>query len=492
MLKRGLISFAILLLLLACENNTETIFKSDESTNVDISEVDSIVHITLLYTNDEHGWMEPDDNYSGAPGLMYKWNIAEKFNTENYIVLSGGDMWSGPSISTWFKGESMVQVMSAMNYDAAALGNHEFDYGVEVIRDRLAEQSFPLLAANIIEKESGDIPDFVQPYIVKEVQGVKVGIIGLASRSTPYTTFPTNVVDYEFTDYATAVKKYAPMAKEEGATVLILIGHINYNEILNIIDVAKQNNICVIGGGHAHQTFAEKNNDIVIMQTGAYMSNYAKIEFDYCVDDSTTSDFTYKLTANNGKGFDKDVQEIVKYWQGKVDEELSEQIGYTDVDIYRSSDEMKNMQCDSWLHKFTDADIAFTNRGGIRQDIPQGEITLNSIVSVLPFENEIIQLQLTGKQVKEMALASDICMGGMTANGGFYLSDGTPIEDAKSYTVLTIDYLYVRDDYNFSKYDSDPIYTSTHYRDPLIDWLKSINTSESNPLSNYFDYTARR
>lgn len=455
--------------------------------------VNTVVHITVLYTNDEHGWMAPEGDYGGAPSLMYKWKENEGYNgSDNYLILSGGDMWSGPSISTWFQGESMVDVMNAMHYDAAVIGNHEFDYTVDVLKQRLSEQTFPLLASNIIETATNGIPDFAQPYIIKEIDGVKVGIIGLASQSTPVSTFPTNVKDYQFTDYATAVDKYAREAKANGATVLILIGHICSSEMNSLISVAKQDGICIIGGAHCHQWYTNVSNGVVLIEAGCYMRAYCKVEFDYSKIDSTTSNFEYKIVNNTLDGADDSIKSIVNYWKTETDNELSEQIAYTDATIGQASAEMRNMVCDSWLYKFSDADVALTNGGGIRQNIPLGTISLSTIVGLLPFENDIVKLELTGAQLKEMALASDICMGGMTTIGGFYLSNGTEINDASIYTVLTTDYLYARSDYNFSTYDTDPVYTYTNYREPLIDWMKSINTSTASPLSGYLDYTSRR
>ncbi|MDX9772697.1 MAG: bifunctional UDP-sugar hydrolase/5'-nucleotidase [Bacteroidales bacterium] len=453
----------------------------------------SVTHITVLYTNDEHGWMLPEGDYGGASGLMYKWKKNEGYDgSDNYLILSGGDMWSGPSISTWFQGESMVEVMNAMHYDAAAIGNHEFDFTVDVLEQRLSELTFPLLASNIIETSTNEIPDFAQPYIIKEIDGVKVGIIGLASLSTPTSTFPTNVKDYQFTNYAQAVQKYAREAKENGATVLILIGHICSSDMNSLVSVAASNGICLIGGAHCHEWYTNISNGVVLIEASSYMKAYGKVEFDYNKDDATTSNFEYKIVENTGVGADDSIQSIVNYWKTKTDSELSEQIAYTGTIINQTSAEMRNMVCDSWLHKFADADVALTNGGGIRQTIPSGAITLSTIVGLLPFENDIIKLKLTGKQLKVMALANDICMGGMTTIGGFHLSNGTEITDETIYTVLTIDYLYARSDYNFSTYDPNPVYTYTNYREPLIDWMKSINTSSANPLSNYLDYISRR
>ena len=108
----------LLLLIGACESGTGGGGEYDQ-------------RIVILYTNDEHGWMEETDSYDGAAKLMGLWRQEENYSeSEPFLILSGGDMWTGPAISTWFEGESMVDVMNKMNYSAAAMGNHEFDYGL--------------------------------------------------------------------------------------------------------------------------------------------------------------------------------------------------------------------------------------------------------------------------------------------------------------------------------------------------------------------------
>ena len=106
--------------------------------------------LTVLYTNDEHGWMAGEEKHGGAASMMYLWTTEEGYTEEgSYLIVSGGDTWTGPAISSWFDGESMVEVMNEMGYDAAAIGNHEFDYGVDGLERRAAQAEFPYLSANI-------------------------------------------------------------------------------------------------------------------------------------------------------------------------------------------------------------------------------------------------------------------------------------------------------------------------------------------------------
>ncbi|MDF1546910.1 MAG: bifunctional UDP-sugar hydrolase/5'-nucleotidase [Bacteroidales bacterium] len=451
----------------------------------------SVNTLSIIYTNDEHGWMEPTENYAGAAGITGRWKARDAYGTsDDFLVLSGGDLWTGPAISTWFEGESMTEVMNQMGYDAAAIGNHEFDFTVDVLNIRLQQMNFPFLAANIYEKGTETVPSFAKPYIIKEVAGVKVGIIGLASQSTPHTSFPANVAAYEFTDYADAIEKYAPQVQNEGADFIIIVGHICIDEMQSLIPVAKKYNIPFIGGGHCHQSVLLESEGVVLAQTNGELREYIKIKLSYDEIKNNTSIVSKEKIANTGTEVDNDVENTVTFWQTKVNEALAENIGYCSSPIEQSAVAMGNLVCDSWFYTFPDADISITNSGGIRQDIEAGSITLETIVGLLPFNNSIIKLKLSGTELLDCI--DGFLLGGMTTIGGNFLTDGSPIEADKEYTVLTTDYLYSISENNFSKYDTAPENTSVNYRQPLIDWIRSLNTDNLNPLNNYLDNVARR
>lgn len=450
----------------------------------------NLVKIIVLYTNDEHGWMEPTNNFDGAPGLLEMWKTFEGYDgSENYLIISGGDMWTGPAISTWFQGESMVEIMNALDYDVAAVGNHDFDFKIEGLNTRLEQMKFPFVCANIKNKSTGEIPDFVKPYIILDIEGVKIGIIGLASLSTPVTTAPANVEDFEFTPYSDAVITYSEKAKQEGAEVLIVAGHICEDEMEKLAPIAKENGISIIGGGHCHELLARESSGVILIEARSGMRAYVKVEFEFDKSKNQAMNFYYETVINNKHKIDSGIQEIVNYWANKAEEELSDVIGFADETIRRSSTEMANMVCDSWFYTFPNADVSITNSGGLRQDIFQGEISLETIVGLLPFDNTIYELEFTGTELMEVA--DDFLLGGMTTTNGYKLLDGTPVFADSIYIVLTTDYLYSISDNNFSRYDSDPMNTYVHFRQPLIDWIKSLNTSTTNPINNYLDTKSR-
>jgi len=452
--------------------------------------------IIILYTNDEHGWIEKTESSNGAANLMGQWISQEEYDgDDSFLILSGGDMWTGPAISTWFEGESTVEVMNAMEYDAAAIGNHEFDFKVDVLEERIAEANFPLLSANIRNVTDGQIPDFATPYIIKDIDGILIGIIGLSNMDTPWTTFPDHVADYEFIDYTNALQEVVPQVKAEGAEILIALTHLCPSEMSALSGLLTELGISVIGGGHCHSgnvatIVTTSQGQVANIKAESYMLSYTKLEIYYNENDAEIVEMEIGAYSNNGSDADAVISGIVEEWRTKTEDELGDVIGYADAEIVRGSTELNNLIVDSWLFNYPSADIAMTNGGGIRQSIPEGNITKGIIVGVLPFLNNIIELQLTGSEVIEASQMNDIILGGMTTSGGYRLLDGTAIDANTSYSVLFTDYLYSRN--GLDQYDPNPYYTGMNYSQPTIDYIKSLNTSASDPLNNYLDGTSRR
>ena len=285
------------------------------------------------------------------------------------------------------------------------------------------------------------------------------------------------------------MREITPQVKADSAELLIAIGHITNSEMQALVPTAKDLGIAIIGGGHSHEKVANIIDGIATIESGANMIAYTKVELVFDTEADTLVQIGVSLHENVGGSADPEIDAIVKKWQSLMDQELAEVIGYVNQEIGQASNAMFNLVTDSWLYSYPNADVSLTNKGGIRQSIPAGNITFGTIVGVLPFENNIVELELTGTQLIDCI--DGLVMGGMTGIGGYKLSDGTPIYPGTIYHVLTTDYLYARPDHHFHLYDSDPYNTSIHYRQPVIDWIKSLNTSAGNPLDQYLDTNPR-
>lgn len=452
----------------------------------------NVRNLVVLYTNDEHGWMEATENTGGAAGMVGLWKEKEGYvQDSSFLILSGGDMWTGPAISTWFQGESMTEVMNAMGYNAAAIGNHEFDFRVEGLRARLEQSDFPFLSANIREKVTGNIPDFAKPYAIQEVNGVQVGLIGLTTITTSTSAFPDYVADYDFIPYEDALEEIVPQVKAEGAELFIVLGHICHDEMQALAPTAAALGIAVIGGGHCHERVFDKVEGVALIESGSSLEAYVKVDIEFDTSGDTVVSITADVYDNSGGTPDPAVAAIVAQWRIRADAELSNVIGYVDSTIKRWLPAMHNMVTDAWLEAFPLADISATNRGGFRQDIPAGDITLATIVGVLPFENSIVELGLTGAQLINYIEAAHPVVGGMTTIGGYTRADGTLIAVDSTYIVLVTDYMYSRPD-TLPVYDPEPYNTSVNWREPVIEWIRARNTSSLTPLDAYLDTVARQ
>jgi 2',3'-cyclic-nucleotide 2'-phosphodiesterase (5'-nucleotidase family) len=181
------------------------------------------------------------------------------------------------------------------------------------------------------------------------------------------------------------------------------------------------------------------------------------------------------------------IDSIITRWQDEAETELNLVIGYTDHQIKHQSEELQTMVTEAWLFSYPTADIAVTNLGGLRAPIPPGEITLADIVGVMPFDNTIIEVQLSGVQLFDVILQGGRpVIGGLYQEAGQWILDktGQPIEADATYSVLVNSFMYAGGDgYTLlAEYDPNGYDTAIHYRQPLIDWIIAQESSEAAPL----------
>ena len=469
---------------IACES-------SPSSPNIpDPPDESNEVTFTVLYTNDEHGWMEESAETEGAARLMGLWQSAEGYTSGgSVLVVSGGDNWTGPAISTWFQGRSMVDVMNAMGYGAAAVGNHEFDFGLPQLRDHAAASRFPFLSANIRYRSDNSTPtdQGIERFVIQEINGIQVGLIGLTTTRTPSTTKPDNVADFLFLDYETALREVVPEAVAAGAELIVVPGHVCKGELTALARQIADLGVDLLGGGHCNELFAETVGDILLLGGGSSLASYAvaRIRFDTASDTVVAADLTFR--NNIGGAPDPVVESVVRGWQALAEEALNVIIGYSDGGVARRSPKMQDLIVESWLQAYPTADVALTNFGGMRADLPPGEITIADVIGVMPFDNVIVELLLTGEQLEAVLRGREenTAIGGMARQSGRWVLDetGQPLEAGSVYSVLVNDFMYAGGDgYLFAEYDPFGYDTSLNWRQPVIDWITAQGSNPANPL----------
>jgi 5'-nucleotidase len=233
--------------------------------------------LVILHTNDTHSRIEPlpdtDRNFPGKGGVVRRATYIDQVRKENKNVLlfDAGDFLQGTPYFNLFKGEIEVEAMNQMGYDAATLGNHEFDYGLEVLEKVARLAKFPIVSSNYDFSETV-LNGLIKPYIILKREGVKIGVIGIGIQ--PNGLIASN--NYKGVKYLDPVKTANSMAQmlrsEHNCDMVICISHLGHNPDLNMAELTK--GIDIIIGGHSHtfmkQPTLRKNieeNDVLVFQT---------------------------------------------------------------------------------------------------------------------------------------------------------------------------------------------------------------------------------
>ncbi|CAM2976749.1 5'-nucleotidase C-terminal domain-containing protein [Paenibacillus sediminis] len=361
-------------------------------------------HITILHTNDMHARSKeasPEMGFAKLAGIIQDY----RGKNANTLLLDAGDAVHGTTFATLVEGESVVKVMNEMGYDAIAPGNHEFNYGYKRLVELSKMLSFPMISANVRTKDGNTL---FEPYIIKEVGGVKFGILGLTTPETTYKTNPKNVEDLTFTDPSEEAK--AIVSKLRGQVdVVIALAHLGMDASSKdtSLKLAKDvPGIDIIVDGHSHtvlQNGLSADHGTLIASAGEYTKYIGVIDLWVDKAKMTKKEATLidEKEAANIKP-DAKIAELVDSISKSQEPLLSEVVGETAVklegtrELVRAGEtNLGNLITDA-LRDISGADVALTNGGGIRASIDTGTVTKGDIITVLPFGNQIVTLKVSG------------------------------------------------------------------------------------------------
>jgi len=385
--------------------------------------------LNVVATNDFHGALV-GRTYSWSRGnvvgglawIAGYYNVLRNLNPGGVIPLDAGDMMQGTLESNYFFGESTVAGFNALGLMGATFGNHEFDWGLDKLADRIAQSHFPWVSANIRLKATGERPDWAVPYTYIEAKGVKIGLIGVALPETGSITNPAFTGHLNFTDPAAEINAILDEVWAGGANMVIVIAHIggyapDYGDIAalaNALDPAKVN---LLLSGHTHSQIATTIHGIPVIQSFNGGSAFGRVDFTVDPWFKTVTSFTVKPTQNvyntwNGGPATYEGQVVVRDeavaaalqpYLDAVQELKNTVIGEALVPLtrdYRHESAMGNFVTDAMRAYDDTIDFAMTNSGGLRADIDAGPITFGELFSVLPFGNTFVKVWLTGEQVR--------------------------------------------------------------------------------------------
>ena len=537
------------------------------------------VHVVIVGTTDVHGWFNghvetpPGGGegvlWGGLPTLGGYLEALREQHGGRVLLVDSGDMFQGTLESNLFEGEAVIRGYNVLGYTAAAVGNHEFDFGpvgpeaiarnpgddpLGALKRNADLAMFPLLSANMIDKATGTTPRWAKRYTMARAGGARVGIIGLSTPDTPNVTMAVNVASLEFTDPVPATLEAARELRAAGADAIVVIAHIGgrctnmeephdlascerNSEAMEYLERLPAGTIDAFFAGHTHATMGHYVNGVPALQAQAVSREFSTL--DLWIDPErnrvTKSEirphtmicsFVYEGTQHcDPKLAPKGARLVRRTFAGtpvepeprvaatitpylrrvaaKRDEKLGIRTDALFTRGYSAESPLGNLIADT-LRRATGADVALMNSGGIRSELPRGDLTYGDIFAVSPFDNYPAMVIMTGAQLVDLLRHTTTgARGIMQVSGVRYtydaekkglerlvsvtLEDGSPIDPEKTYSVIMPDFIALGGDGSEPVMATIPkdritMFYAAPLRDVLIAELKKLGGTEIAPV----------
>ncbi len=393
------------------------------------------VSLTLLGTTDLHGNIEPFDYYANQPanrGLAKIATLIRRVRAEqpNVLLLDSGDTIQGTPLAYYFarkdatKPNPTIAAMNALGYDAMAIGNHDFNFGLDVLWKAKREARFPILAANLRQKHKGGVAHF-RPYIIKSVAGVRVGIVGFVTPGVPRWEIPKHYRGYEFEPIVDAARRVIPEVRGQ-ADLIVVIAHSGLErnpdtgEPYDAEQMTGENavyalaaevpGIDVILFGHSHQEMQEKFiNGALLVQARNWGQSLARAHVEMERDAAGTWRVTKKsattIPVTDAVAADSVIRKLAAPYHQATQ-------AYLDAPVATCAKTL-----DGWTARYEDhplvdlihkaqleaggADVSLATMFFPGARIPAGKVTVRQIASLYVYENTLYTVEMTGAQLKE-------------------------------------------------------------------------------------------
>ncbi len=364
---------------------------------------DSNVKVTLLQVNDVYQFAPVDGGKKGGLGRVLTLKKSIQQENPNTLLLMAGDTISPSVESITHKGAQMIEAWNITGLDYATFGNHEFDFGPDVLKMRIKESKFGWVAANVIDtttnKPFGDVP----PFVVREFGGVKIGIFGLVLPETKNTSRPGDNV--EFRNPCETAKEVVSTLHAQGVKVVVALTHLSMREDK---EVARCANVNLIIGGHEHTLLESHAGTAPIFKMTADARELGRIDLNISRATGELESIDWKIipvdaTTNEAPEF----AAIYRKYAGLL-AQLAKPIGQTRVALDARSAENRTQETNvgnfitDAFRRATASDIGFMNGGSVRADaiIGPGRLTVRDLLSILPFKNKLVKIEVTGATLR--------------------------------------------------------------------------------------------
>lgn len=464
------------------QTNPNTSSQTQENYTSSSSQLDGKTTFSILGINDFHGSVNEKVSsygyYEFGLGKLSTFIKNEK-DEQTSFVISSGDMWQGSIDSNENRGKFVTEAMNLIGFDSMTLGNHEFDWGTQIIENNADLADFPFLAANIID-DTNKLPSIDSSTII-EKNGIKVGVIGLIGSEVYSSITATMTEDLIFDEESKYVVQESEKLRDEGADFIILSIHLGASDFsTDLIRSIVSSDIDLVLAGHSHSREETKfyDNDFNVIPVLNAICNgeaYSKVEveFDYSTRECKINNYgVYSFDDEEYKNIQED-PEIYNLYKSKYDvDDLKKEVIGEANGYFTSTSNLPVLASQAIYEKVLEEYPTYDIKGSVhnqaRSNLESGEITMEDLYTCFPFENEILIVKASKDYIYSLS---------STDNRYFNVEFDVNNIKEDTFYFAGIDYVILKD---FAT--SECIKTGLYVRDIIVEYIKKVK------VINYFDY----
>ena len=426
--------------------------------------------ILLLYTNDEHGHIYENDGWYKGVAMYEMWEEEEKNCKECHVIkVSGGDNYTGTAVSTFFKGASMAEIMGLSGYRVSALGNHEFDFGEQELKNNAAAAGMHYLCSNLLSKDKENLLD---PGTVLYAGKTKILFVSAITEDVKRISMSKPFVESVIEKPENTVPG---IISGENADINIVVAHESHNEAKTWIPALPKKPL-VVFTAHDHKEAVEEENGVIFVQNAGYLPSYAKVLIEKKGKNSKVVSVEIvplkrelELKSEGALQVKKTMDKYLTQLEKSTGEKL------ISAEKPLSTPALQKLFVCSMLRAFPEYDVAISNPGGFRDSMKAGDVKKSDILSIFPFDNFIVTATVQGEDLVFDIEKSENAYCGAVKKKGKWFINGEEIDRTKTYKIVTTDFVYQGGDgYRFT--NSQGVTTTVSWRDPIENYL--IESSE--------------
>jgi 2',3'-cyclic-nucleotide 2'-phosphodiesterase (5'-nucleotidase family) len=356
--------------------------------------------LTILHTNDLHARLMPLENGRGGFANLAGLIRQERAGCNWCLLVDAGDLVQGSPVSTLFRGLPVYEIANLFGYDASTIGNHDFDYGWQRVRDFEKKARYPLVSANVVDQ--GGRLLLRKPYVIRKVNGLRVALIGAETAALDTLTTPKTRGPWRTEPVLATVRKYA--SEVRGASDLVVVlGHLTAAEEKEVLENAPEAPVFITGHTHAGIPAAMERDGRVLVRAKAYAEELGRLDLQVDVPHKAVASWKWRrIPVTAGVKPAADVARAVARWEREVSKKV-------DVPIATSARALDKVETKALIERAMcermGADFAFMNLGGVRDVVPAGDVSARDVWNIMPFDNLVLVGTFKGSRLPEVVTA---------------------------------------------------------------------------------------